>query len=320
MVISDYIKELNSQNKKTFSIEILPPRNGRSIEDIYCVLDQVQESGIDFISVTHGSGGSLRGGTEAIGVLVREKYNIEPLIHLTCIDQSKEMIENNLMVLKYLGLQNILALRGDPPEGNAEFRLHPKGHKYALGLVQQINDLNRGRYLLRKSDRDMLNITEDAEYREGLPGNFSISAACYPEGHPEGPGPDFEIGYTLEKKRAGACLFFTQMLFSASVYECFLKRLTQNQIKPLIIPGIMPLFSNKQIDFVKKRFDVSIPGDYEDDIAHVPDNKIIETGIHRCVELCMELLEKGAPGIHFFSMNKGENISRIIEIIKKQQI
>ena len=304
--------------KKTFSVELLPPRNGESVDQVYKVLNELSDLELDFISITHGSGGSLRGGTDALGAVVRERYNIEPLIHLTCLDLSREMLENELMVLKYLSLDNILALRGDPPWGEKDFKPHDKGHKNALGLVKQIGELNQGHYLLRKTDYKMYKLPEDSKYRQGEESNFVICCACYPEGHPEGSTFEQEIDYAVEKLNAGAKVFITQMVFSAEVYERFVKGVSLKCPDPIIIPGVMPLVKKSQIGFVEKLFGASVPEDYAEELRSASD--VRETGLEWSCKLCRDLFNVGAPGVHFFTMNESENVRSIVERVKNSEV
>ena len=312
MNIIEHIKKNNENNRKTFSVELLPPRNGESIEQVYKVLEDLSDLKLDFVSITHGSGGSLRGGTEALGALVRERYGIEPLIHLTCLDQSRETLENQIMVLKYLELNNILALRGDPPWGEKDFKSHPQGHKRALDLIQQIEEINKGHYLLRKSDHMMYKLSSEAKYREGEQSNFVVYAACYPEGHPEGSTLEQEVDYAVSKLKAGAKMLITQMLFDVNIYKSFVQKVSEQYPNPIVIPGIMPLVKKSQVGFVKKMFGVTVPEEYKESLEKNPK----EEGIRLCAELCQQLFDVGAPGVHFFTMNESDNVRSILSMVK----
>lgn len=313
MNIVEHVKKSNKSNNKTFSIEILPPRNGESVDEVYRVIEEFLGMGVDFVSVTHGSGGSLRGGTEALGALLHERYGVEPLIHLTCLDQSKEMIENKLMVLKYLKLNNILALRGDPPWGVEDFESHPQGHKYALDLIKQIVEVNKGHYLLRSSDKQMYKLEEGASYRAGEESDFVIWGACYPEGHVDGSTVDEEVDYAVEKLRAGASGLITQMIFDVNLYKTFVDRVLCGCPGAIILPGVMPLVRSKQVGFVKRMFGASVPENY---IQVLSGDDSHSNGLKQCARLCNELLEAGAPGIHFFTMNESEDIRKVINMVK----
>jgi methylenetetrahydrofolate reductase (NADPH) len=307
----DIIEHIKSSKKKTFSVELLPPRNGESVAQVYKVLEDLSDLKLDFVSITHGSGGSLRGGTDALGALIRERYGLEPLIHLTCLDQSREMMENELMILKYLGLNNVLALRGDPPWGIKEFTPHSHGHRNALGLVHQVSELNQGHYLLRKTDYKMYKLPEDAKYREGEKSEFVVCCACYPEGHSEGSTIAQEVDYALRKIEAGAQMLITQMLFSAEVYSSFVEKILYRFPETVIIPGVMPLVKKSQVGFVEKMFGVKVPKKYAENIlsADTPNEK----GVELSAQLCRDLFEAGAPGVHFFTMNESHNVRQIIK-------
>lgn len=313
--ILDHLLNKKASNKKSISVEILPPRNGENITSIYKVMNELSEEEVDFVSVTHGAGGGLRGGTEAIAALIRERYHLRPLVHLTCLDISREMVENSLMVLKYLGLNDILALRGDPPIGVTTFSPHTQGHSLAKDLIDQIGAINRGEYRIRVGDHQTYKLPPDAQYRKGELGKFSIWAACYPEGHPEGSSIEEEVEYSAIKVLAGTKVFITQMVFDVDIYSNFVtklyKRLSELGIAaenfPPVIPGIMPIHKMKQIPFFERRFHVTIPERF---------HKCPE--IKTTAELCNEMLFKAhAPGIHLFSLNEGLVVKEIIKSIKK---
>ncbi|OGJ92303.1 MAG: hypothetical protein A2268_06120 [Candidatus Raymondbacteria bacterium RifOxyA12_full_50_37] len=316
MNIPNHIQAQKAAGIPTISIEILPPRNGENIENIFRVLDDLKGKKLDFISVTHGAGGSLRGGTEAISSLVRERYGIEPLLHLTCLEQSRQQIENMLMVFKYLGMTNILALRGDPPQGETQFIAHPYGHKLALDLMKQIAALNQGKHLIRQSDIEFMNLPKDAQYRDGEKTVFAIFGACYPEGHPEGSGPEIQRDYTILKAEAGARAFITQLIFDEKIYTKFMDDLKARGKELVVLPGIMPITRKKQLPYVKKFFKSFIPEEIENAIVSAAtDQEAEEKGLALCAQLCKRMLKAGAPGIHFYSMNNGGHIRRILDLM-----
>jgi len=192
-----------AQGNTVFSIEFMPPRNGSDINKIYNDIKMLNYD-VSFITITMGSNKSLRGGTAALASMIKKKFGKEPVVHLTCVNRSKYEMENILTAFKYLEITNIMALRGDAPEGEGGFQKHPEGHQYANELVEQINAMNQGKYFLRNTDKEMGLVAEDAKYREAEKTNFCICVAGYPEKHIEADNFDEDIKNLKRKVDAGA--------------------------------------------------------------------------------------------------------------------
>lgn len=287
-----------------FSFEIIPPRNGSSINEVYSIINSIMPYSPAFISVTHGAGGNLRGGTAAISRLLKEHYNIEPLAHLTCASLSKQPIENMLSELKYLEIENILALRGDAPEGEPDYK--PGEHMHASELVQQIDLMNKGYYLKRKNDMDGF------ELREGEKTNFCVAVAGYPEGHKYCKDLAKDIEYLKQKVDNGADFIITQMVFDPLIFTHYAELCVNAGINIPIIPGIMPLKNLKQINFLETRFSVTVPSQIKNEMSNF-NNDQDKIGMIYTASLMKEL-RKNANGIHVYTMNSPDDVKNVITL------
>ncbi len=302
-----------------FSVEVIPPRNGETLEDtILATLDPLVEFEFSFVSVTHHARNSLKSGTGPIARILEERYGIPALAHLTCTDATVEDIENRLVELSYLEIDNVLALRGDPPMDQGEFIPHPQGHQYASQLVAQIAAMNRGEYLLRPGDAHRYKIHTDAASRPGTPTTFSVAVACYPDGHAQNPDPDDDLRRFKEKVDAGADFAITQMFFGAKTYTDFVCRARETGIAVPIIAGIKPVTTYSGLIVLENPpFGVRVPEDLKREMGRWKDDKdtMRKIGIDYCVQQCKELIKAGAPGLHFYSMNGAKNAKGVLERI-----
>lgn len=306
MRIIDRIIEKQNLRQRVLSVEIIPPRNGERLEVIMRKIEELQDASPDFISVTRGAGGSLRGGTVPIAYIIKQKTGMETMAHLTCIDTPVEELENSLMDHRYLGIENILALRGDPPRDASEDYAHYRGfhyHKYALELVSQIRLMNEGKYLTREMDKAGSCESNQDAYREGEKTNFCIAAAGHPEGHPQCPDKEKTLLHLKAKVEAGADFIITQMVFDVDIYTHFVSRCRQLGITVPIIPGVRPLLGAKRLDHIENFFSVTIPETIKTQLMKLKGKKAKEKGLELTASLCEKLLEAGAPGIHLYLMN-----------------
>jgi methylenetetrahydrofolate reductase (NADPH) len=312
-----------AKGRLVLSIEVLPPRNGGSIDIVFKTIDAVRDFHPAYISVTHGSGGSLRGGTAAIASLIKERYKIESLAHLTCVGATRQDVENTLIEFHYLGVENLLALRGDPPEGSrGVFQPVNDGHRYASDLVGQIQAMNRGEYQVRETDYTFGELPRDAKFREGEQSHFCIGGACYPEGHIECPDREQDIQHLKTKVDAGVDYLITQMVFTTAHYRKFLQDTKACGINVPIIPGIMPLSGFGQIGYVEKVFRPEIPESLKADLKAVKDDKdkSRDVSVEFTVQFCRELIEAGAPGLHFYTMNRGIIMRRVLKRLHEEGV
>ena len=321
--ITDIIK----RGKTTFSAEVIPPRNGADSGAILRQIEVMKFHGADFISVTKGAGGSLRGGTLPIAQLIKTNYGICSLAHFTCRDYTVEEVENSLMDHHYFGIRNILALRGDPPDGLKDyFKPSPNRHSFAFQLVKQIHDLNRGRYLVREgydqaqvskgpkaheeigSARPQKSATEAS--RSGVSTDFCIGVAAYPE---EEHGAE----YFKLKIEAGAHFGITQMIFSAEPYGSFLEKLAHGGRQIPVIPGIRIITNLAAAQRMISKFGINIPQNLLNRLEKNPSKEDgRKVGLEYAYQLSKDLLRYGAPGIHVFIMNDEMTAGELIRLLK----
>ncbi len=295
MKVSEFYKKSKAP---VFSIEVSPPLNGESLDPIFNTINSFKEFNPAWCSVTCGALGRPRGGTIPISGRIKREYGIESVVHFICMGRSRQDIENLLTDMKYEGVENVLALRGDSPKGKTSFRSHPKGHRFAYQLVRQIKLLNQGRYLAEK----------EGEYREGLPTDFCISVAGYPEGHPECSDKKEDLQHLKMKVDEGADYITTQLFFNADHYLRFVENIRKMGIQIPIIPGIMPVGSWPQIRFIlNQQLGINIPQPFIEKLEKyhsVRDKTSAQKfGIEYIASMCKSLISGGAPGIHLYTMN-----------------
>lgn len=314
------LTEKLKQNKGTlFSIEILPPLKGKSIQSIYDSIDPLMEFKPAFVDVTYHreeyvykkrEGGYLekvsirkRPGTVGICAAIMNKYNVDAVPHIICGGFTKEETENALIDLQFLGIDNVLALRGDSIKTEPAFVPEPGGHPYALDLVKQITGMNSGSYM-------------DDEMKEAEPTNFCIGVAGYPEKHFEAPNPYSDLKYLKAKVDAGAAYIVTQMFFDNKKYFEFVKNCKENGITVPIIPGLKMITQKKQLTSLPKIFHMDIPIDLYKEIDKCTDDKQVkEIGIKWAIAQSKELMKAGVPCMHFYTMGTSETTRRVAKEI-----
>jgi methylenetetrahydrofolate reductase (NADPH) len=287
------ITEILREKKFTISVELVPPRNGTDPEEIYNKILQLRNL-VDFVAVTKGAGGSLRGGTLPISYLAQEKFGINSISHFVCREHTKEEIENELIDLHYFNIKNILALRGDPPAGSKEGW---KGdYKYAYLLVKQIKKMNNGTYLPRNP--------EEGEFVHGIKTDFCILVA----GHPENLIEE-EIKHIKAKIDAGAEVIITQMIFSFDDYKKYVEALRNASINLPVLAGLRPLISLKQANSVENFFKLKVC----DELKKGLEERGKDFGLEYFVDLIRKLREYNAPGVHFFVLNDVDLVKELLE-------
>ncbi len=313
MKITEHLER--AQGKTLFSFEILPPLKGHNINDIYHTIDLLMEFKPAFIDVTSHreefvlkkrENGLLeqvttrkRPGTVGICAAIQYKYRVDTVPHIICGGFTKEETEYALIDLNFLGIDNVLVLRGDPIRSEGIFKPEPSGHAYAIDLLKQVKDLNTGKYL----HEDVLNEQHT---------NFCVGVAAYPEKHYEAPNLKTDIQYLKQKVEAGAEYIVTQMFFDNQKYFHFVDRCRAEGINIPIIPGIKPLTSLKQLSTIPHFFHIDFPDALTDEALKCSTNDQIRTlGIEWCVEQCKELIQKGVPALHFYSMGKSEAVKDV---------
>jgi methylenetetrahydrofolate reductase (NADPH) len=308
------IDHLNAADSTLFSFEILPPLKGKSIQSIYDGIDPLMEFKPRFVNVTYHreefiykerENGLLekiairkRPGTVGICAAIMNKYNVDAVPHLICGGFSKEETENALIDLQFLGIDNVLALRGDSIKTESTFRPHPEGHKFAVELIGQVVEMNQGNYL-----------TEDYQLE---PTDFCIGAAGYPEKHFEAMNLSTDLVHLKAKVDAGASYIVTQMFFDNEKFFAFERACREIGINVPIIPGLKPLKTLEHASFLPKFFHIDLPEALSKEIIKCKDNKAMsEVGIEWGIQQSKELKAKGVPCIHYYTMSNSSSVRAI---------
>ena len=308
------IDHINSSKETLFSFEILPPLKGANIKSIFDGIDPLIEFNPKFINVTYHreeylykerENGLLekisirkRPGTVGICAAIMNKYQIDAIPHIICGGFSKEETENALIDLQFLGIDNILALRGDPIKTESFFRPQKDGHKYASDLIHQISDMNKGAY-----------IADDIKM---APTDFCVGAAGYPEKHFESMNMDTDLMYLKKKVEAGAEYIVTQMFFDNRKYFSFVDACRKIGITVPIIPGLKPIKTKNHISFLPKFFHIDFPKELSKELLKCKDNKAVEeVGIEWGIAQSKELKEKNVPCIHYYTMSNSKSVKSI---------
>lgn len=317
MKVTEHIER--AKGKTLYSLEILPPLKGQSIQPTFDSIERVLEFGIPFIDVTwhreeyeyrEVEGGLMkrvsikkRPGTVGICSAIQNRYRIDAIPHVLCGGFTAEETENFLIDLDFLGIDNVMALRGDPVAGERGFIPEKGGHNYSLDLVSQIASMNRGRYL----DENIGNCT---------PTGFCIGVAGYPEKHIESPCLESDIHFLHEKVRRGANYIITQMFFDNKKFFDFERRLRDRGITVPVIPGLKPLATKKQLNALPLKFKVDLPEELVKEVVKAKSEESVrELGAEWCASQSRELIRAGVPVIHYYSSGKTENIREVLRKI-----
>ncbi len=317
MKVTEHIEQANG--KTLFSFEILPPLKGQNVQSIFDNIDPLMEFKPPFIDVTYHreeyvfkelENGLLkkqvvkkRPGTVGICAAIQNKYQVDAIPHILCGGFTKEDTENFLIDLDFLGIQNVMALRGDAVKSETYFKPEKEGHHFASDLVSQIQDLNQGNYL----DEDLLNTSKT---------NFCTGVAGYPEKHMEAPSFDSDIHFLKKKIHAGATYIVTQMFFDNKKYFEFVEKCRNEGITVPIIPGLKPIATKKQLNLIPHRFKVDLPDELIMAVVKCKDNAAVrQVGIDWCVAQSKELVKAKVPLLHYYSMGKSHNIKQIAAAI-----
>ena len=244
-----------------------------------------------------------RPGTVGICAAIQNRYHVDAIPHILCGGFSQEDTENFLIDLDFLGIDNVVALRGDAVKSETYFKPSKGGHTYARDLVEQIKSLNQGQYL----NQEILNSTST---------DFCIGVAGYPEKHAEAPSLDSDIHFLNEKIKAGSDYIITQMFFDNQKFFDFELKCREAGINVPIIPGLKPLATLKQLNIIPHRFHVDLPQDLINAVVKARDNEAIsQIGVEWCIQQSKELKEHGVPFLHYYTMGKSKNIRKIAEAI-----
>ncbi len=309
------IEAIKNSKKPIISLEITPPNKGQSIEDIYRVIDTLIPFEPAFINVTYHQpqvvyeekNGVIyripkrkKPGTVGICAAIMNRYRIETVPHFICGGFSKYETEDALIDLHYLGIENIFAVRGDPPPGQREFIPERDGHRHASELVKQIVNMNHGIYL--------------EELENAQPTNFCIGVAGYPEKHYEAPNFEKDLLNLKYKVDQGAHYIITQMFFDFEIFKNFCERAREIGITVPILPGIKPITSLRQLSVLPRDFHISFPAKLVEkmEAAKTP-NEVRKVAIDHVVKLCEQLIDFGVQGIHIYTMGRGTSSYELLK-------
>ena len=312
MKITDHIKQANG--KTLFSFEIIPPKKGKNIQELYNNIDPLMEFNPPFVDVTTSREEyiyidkqglldrkitRMRPGTVGICAAIKHKYDVDTVPHVLCGGFTKEETEYLLVDCHYLGINNVMALRGDAMKEQQYFEASKGGHQFAIDLVSQIKDLNCGKYL-----HDVMEVDDKA--------NFCIGVAGYPEKHIEAPSLQSDLKRLKEKVDAGADYVVTQMFFDNKKYFEFVDLAKQIGIDVPIIPGIKPIAVKQHLQLLPQVFKIDLPEDLIHAVEKCKNNKEIrQVGVEWAIKQSKELQKAGVPVLHFYSMGKSDNIKAI---------
>jgi methylenetetrahydrofolate reductase (NADPH) len=284
------VSEILEHRRPAFSFEFFPPRTDeghRTLEETLAVL---KDDRPDYVSVTYGAGGSTRERTVEITKWIKQDLGIEAMAHLSCVGEPAQRVAEILEEIASAGVENVLALRGDPPRGETEWKPHPGGLHYSVELI----DLIRDRF------------------------DFCTGAACFPEVHPEAASKEEDLAYAKRKVDAGAGFLITQLFFDNELYFEFVDEARAAGIGVPIIPGIMPITNYGQIKRFTEMCGASIPDELERELNGRADDPeaVAELGVAYATLQCSDLLARGAPGIHFYTLNRSPATRAILAALR----
>lgn len=314
MKVTDHI---NQSDKTLISFEILPPLKGKGIQSLYSHLDPLMEFDPAFINVTYHrsehifkkkTDGSFekvvvrkRPGTESICAAIMNKYNVDTVPHLICGGFGVNETEDALINLNYLGIDNVLVLRGDAAKNESSFEPEPGGHKYAIDLLKQVVNLNEGVYL----EEDLKNTSKT---------KFCIGVAGYPEKHFEAPNMESDLKHLKAKVDAGADYIITQMFFDNAKYFSFVKACREIGIMVPIIPGLKPIYSKKQLTILPKTFHIDLPTPLAEAVAGCKtDIEVENVGQDWLLNQSKELKAAGVPVLHYYTLGRPHLVANVVK-------
>jgi methylenetetrahydrofolate reductase (NADPH) len=284
---------LAQQQRPVFSFEFFPPKTEEGLRNLFDAVGELRSLRPDFVSVTYGAGGSTAHKTIEIVSRIKEEYGLEAMPHFTCVGSTVEELHETLHAMSSVGVDNVLALRGDPPAGQDEWVKTEGGLEYSRELVELI--------------------------RGGYP--FSVGAACFPETHIHATSAEDDLYYLKEKVDAGAQFLITQLFFDNALYFDFVRRARDIGIEAPIVPGIMPITNVKQLERMTSLCGATIPARLRRELVSrtgQPD-AVGDFGVAYATMQCAELLRGGAPGIHFYTLNRSPATRAILSALKLQR-
>jgi len=284
------VTELLAQRRPAFSFEFFPPKTDDGQRTLESTLEILKDDAPDYVSMTYGARGTTRNATVDLTRWIKQELGIEAMAHLSCVGEPKERLEEILDQIEEAGVENVLALRGDPPRGESKWEPHPGGLSYSVELIRLI----RERW------------------------DLCVGAACFPEIHPDAPDRRSDLGYARAKQEAGAGFLITQLFFDNELYFDFVEEARAAGISVPIIPGIMPITNLSQIKRFTEMCGASIPEELERQLNRRADDPdaVAELGVAYATLQCSDLLARGAPGIHFYTLNRSTATRAILAALR----
>ena len=285
------VASLYGKSEPCFSFEFFPPKDDAGVGALFQTLGELAPLRPGFVSVTYGAGGSTRERTVQIATRIKRESNIEPVAHLTCVGHGREELRRVLATYAEASVENVLCLRGDPPRGTDRFEPPADGFRYASELVS---------FVRRESP------------------NFSLGGAAYPEGHIETPDREVDLRRLKAKVDEGLDFLVTQLFFDNAFYFDFVERARHAGIQVPIVPGLMPITSFEQVQRFTRMCGATIPMRLLLEMERRKDQPqaILELGVAHATVQCVELLQRGAPGIHFYTLNKSRATQMILTALR----
>jgi methylenetetrahydrofolate reductase (NADPH) len=282
----------HGRGRPVFSFEFFPPKSDDGAQVLMRTIADLKDAlQPDFVSVTCGAGGSTRGRTFEVVTRVQKELGITAMAHLTCVGSTRDELDQTVKHLVASGIENVLALRGDPPKGETGFTPVAGGFRFASELVGFLR----------------------SEY------DVEIGGACYPEKHVESPDATSDLRWTVHKVKQGTDFLITQLFFDDADYFAYLERARDAGIRVPIVPGIMPITNVAQVERFTKLCGAKIPSELAARLREVQDDPaaVMATGIEHAIKQCRVLLERGAPGIHFYTLNKSHATRSILASLRR---
>jgi methylenetetrahydrofolate reductase (NADPH) len=284
------VSQILEQHSPAFSFEFFPPKTDEGRRTLEGTLAVLKDDSPDYVSVTYGAGGTTRNRTVEITKSIKRDLGIEAMAHLSCVGEPAERLGEILEEIESAGIENVLALRGDPPRGETSWQPHPGGLSYSVELIRLISE----RF------------------------DFCVGAACFPEIHPDAPDRASDLGYARAKVEAGASFLITQLFFDNELYFGFVEEARAAGVDVPIIPGIMPITNYSQIKRFTEMCGATIPDELSSQLdgrADDPD-AVAELGVAYATLQCSDLLARGAPGIHFYTLNRSTATRAILAALR----
>ena len=293
MKIDDLLRLARERGEPVFSFEFFPPRTEEGVTALFHTVEALRPLAPGFVSVTYGAGGSTRAHTVELVKRLKRETGIEAMAHVTCVGAARAEIAATLDEFAEAGVQNVLALRGDPPRGQASFSPHPEGFRHASELVAYIR-------------------SQPARW------DFCLGAAAYPEGHPETRDLDADLRHLKAKVEAGADFLVTQLFFPNAAFDGFVARARAAGIQAPVLPGIMPFTNVEQVERFTATCGATIPPRLQAamEVRRTDPDAARDLGVAYASLQCQDLLRRGAPGIHFYTLNRSTSTRAIVAALR----